>query len=158
MWWALSFCCKSAVDFQPHWWERVHYCNFFSFVPWTGQATKDSFVVFLCRWGKSFIWAPMKEIYPQGSMCLAPSASAFPLLHVKASNKSIQSDFFLFICAALVIVEKIQHLKWARHTAPILEPMGTISVVVPKQSSMEWGAKIGSSESTNWDLKISANF
>ena len=42
LWWALSFCCKSAVDFQPHWWERVHYCNFFSFVPWTGQATKDS--------------------------------------------------------------------------------------------------------------------
>ena len=36
---------------------------------------------------KSFIWAPMKEIYPQGSVCLAPSASAFPLLHVEASKK-----------------------------------------------------------------------
>ena len=37
----------------------------------------------------------MKEIYPQGSVCLAPSASAFPLLHVEASNKSIQPRFNL---------------------------------------------------------------
>ena len=28
---------------RQHWLERVHYCNFFSFVPWTGQATKYSF-------------------------------------------------------------------------------------------------------------------
>ena len=37
----------------------------------------------------------MKEIYPQGSVCLAPSASTFPLLHVEASNKSIQPRFNL---------------------------------------------------------------
>ena len=55
LWWALSFYCKSAVDFQPHWWERVHYCNFFSFVPWTGQATKYTLLGSSANDRKSFI-------------------------------------------------------------------------------------------------------
>ena len=39
---------------------------------------------------------------------------------------------------------------WARHRAPFLEPMGAISVAVPKQGSMELGGqKIGSPKNTN---------
>ena len=33
------------------------------------------------------------------------------------------------------------HQKWARHTAPFLEPMGAISVAVPKQGSIELGGQ-----------------
>ena len=49
------------------------------------------------------------------------------------------------------------HQKWARHTPPFLEPMGAISVAVPKQGSMELGGQ-------NWApqkhklRKIGANF
>ena len=42
--------------------------------------------------------------------------------------------------------------KWARHTAPFLEPIGAISVAVPKQGSMELGAKIGSPQNTRAHL------
>ena len=41
------------------------------------------------------------------------------------------------------------------HRAPFLEPMGAISVAVPKQGSMELGGqKIGSPKNTNWDPKL----
>jgi hypothetical protein len=58
----------------------------------------------------------MKEIYPQGSVCLAPSASAFPLLHVEASNKSIQPRFNLSdgrtgFSSAAPVTQKIESLK-----------------------------------------------
>ena len=54
------------------------------------------------------------------------------------------------------------HQKWARHAAPFLEPMGAISVAVPKQGSMELGAKIGPPktqiETQNWCQFLNPSF
>ena len=38
-------------------------------------------------------------------------------------------------------VHKMWHQKWARHRAPFLEPMGTISAVVLEQASMKLGGQ-----------------
>ena len=77
---------EASVDFQPHWSALFHGRGKQRNIALLGSSANE---------GNLFIWAPMKEICPQGSVCLAPSASTFPLLHVEASNKSIQPRFNL---------------------------------------------------------------
>ena len=50
------------------------------------------------------------------------------------------------------------HQKWARHTGPFLEPMGAISVAVPKQGSMELGGQNWVPQTHKLRPKIGANF
>ena len=54
------------------------------------------------------------------------------------------------------------HQKWARHTAPFLEPKGAISVAVPKQGLMELGGQNcppkTQIETRNWCQFLSPSF
>ena len=52
----------------------------------------------------------------------------------------------------------MRHQKWARHTAPFLEPMGAISVAVPKQGSMELGGQNWAPQKHKLRPKSGANF
>ena len=92
----------------------------------TGQATKYSFVVSL-QMREIFHLGPMKEIYPQGSVCLAPSASTFPLFHVEASHKSIQPRFKLSdgrtgFSSAAPVTQKIESLNNRANKEPTKPP------------------------------------
>ena len=48
--------------------------------------------------------------------------------------------------------------KWARHTAPFLAPIGTISVAVPKQVVIELGGPKLVPQKATLAFKIGANF
>ena len=106
-----AFCFVSLLDGEAHIWLgdlRFASCGwclwFVCAFDLPSYMTTCVYVDFILT-GSSHCWVPLQmreifhlgpnETYLQSSVCLAPSASAFPLLHVEASNKSIQPRFNL---------------------------------------------------------------
>ena len=72
----------------------------------------------------------MKEIYPQGSVCLAPSASTFPLLHVEPPAALQPLDGPTGFSSAAPVTQKIESLKQSCKQRAQLNRSGENTILV----------------------------